>query len=104
MIALYVMKHYRFPAAAFIGWIRICRPGSVLGPQQQWLNKMEETMFSMCPGSPIFNSLDDDIKKLSERLALMDVKQTSMNEDESNTFQRGQAGQGDYLNQAKRKA
>lgn len=37
LIALYAMKHYRFPAAAFIGWIRIARPGSILGPQQHWL-------------------------------------------------------------------
>lgn len=37
LIACYAMKHYRFPAAAFIGWIRICRPGSILGPQQHWL-------------------------------------------------------------------
>ena len=103
MIALYVMKHYRFPAAAFIGWIRICRPGSILGPQQQWLNKMEEVMFKMCPSSPIYNSLDEDIKKLSQKLAVMDVKQTEMNDDERNTFQKGQAGQGDFLNQAKRK-
>lgn len=27
LIALYAMKHFRFPAAAFIGYIRICRPG-----------------------------------------------------------------------------
>jgi len=32
LIAMYTMKHYRFPAADFIGWIRICRPGSILGP------------------------------------------------------------------------
>ena len=32
LIGCYAMKHYRFPAAAFIGWIRICRPGSILGP------------------------------------------------------------------------
>jgi cell division cycle 14 len=37
LIAAYAMKHYRFPAEAFIGYIRICRPGSVLGPQQQYL-------------------------------------------------------------------
>lgn len=34
LIALYCMKHYGFPPAAFIGWIRIARPGSILGPQQ----------------------------------------------------------------------
>lgn len=32
LIGLYAMKHYKFPAAAFIGWIRIVRPGSILGP------------------------------------------------------------------------
>ena len=32
MIGAYVMKHYRFPAPDFIGWIRIARPGSILGP------------------------------------------------------------------------
>lgn len=32
LIGIYAMKHYKFPAAAFIGWIRICRPGSILGP------------------------------------------------------------------------
>lgn len=37
LIAAYAMKHFRFPAAPFIGYIRICRPGSILGPQQQFL-------------------------------------------------------------------
>ena len=32
LIALYAMKHFGFPPAEFIAWIRICRPGSVLGP------------------------------------------------------------------------
>jgi hypothetical protein len=26
------MKHYQIPAEPFIGWIRIVRPGSILGP------------------------------------------------------------------------
>ena len=33
LIALYCMKHFGFPPAAFTGWIRIARPGSILGPQ-----------------------------------------------------------------------
>ena len=32
LIALYCMKHFGFPPAAYIGWIRIARPGSILGP------------------------------------------------------------------------
>jgi len=46
LIGLYAMKHYRFPARAFIGWARICRPGSVLGPQQQFLVDMQDRMFT----------------------------------------------------------
>jgi len=41
------MKNYKFPAAAFIGWIRICRPGSILGPQQQFLISKEKEMFAL---------------------------------------------------------
>jgi len=33
LIGIYAMKHYQIPAEQFIGWIRIARPGSVLGPQ-----------------------------------------------------------------------
>ncbi|XP_070933570.1 dual specificity protein phosphatase CDC14B isoform X11 [Macaca nemestrina] len=37
LIACYIMKHYRMTAAETIAWVRICRPGSVIGPQQQFL-------------------------------------------------------------------
>lgn len=39
-----MMKHYGFSAAEAIGWMRICRPGSVIGPQQQYLEQMESVM------------------------------------------------------------
>lgn len=45
LIGLYAMKYLRFPARDFIGWIRICRPGSVIGPQQEYLVDMEQSMF-----------------------------------------------------------
>jgi cell division cycle 14 len=41
LIGIYCMKHYQIPAEVFIGWIRIARPGSVLGPQQQYLCQVE---------------------------------------------------------------
>ena len=41
------MKHFGFPPAAFIGWIRIARPGSILGPQQQYLNNMDRRMLEL---------------------------------------------------------
>ncbi|XP_069891932.1 dual specificity protein phosphatase CDC14B isoform X2 [Dipodomys merriami] len=37
LISCYIMKHYRMTAAETIAWVRICRPGSVIGPQQQFL-------------------------------------------------------------------
>uniref|UniRef100_A0A674DFU5 Protein-tyrosine-phosphatase n=1 Tax=Salmo trutta TaxID=8032 RepID=A0A674DFU5_SALTR len=44
LIGCYLMKHYRFTAADAIAWIRICRPGSIIGPQQDFLE--EESCFS----------------------------------------------------------
>ena len=35
------MKHYRFTAAEAIAWIRICRPGSIIGQQQNWLEEQQ---------------------------------------------------------------
>jgi len=37
LIACFIMKHFKFTAAEAIAWIRICRPGSVIGPQQEFL-------------------------------------------------------------------
>lgn len=41
LIGCYAIKNYHFPAEDFIGWARICRPGSVLGPQQPFLAEYE---------------------------------------------------------------
>ena len=45
LIACYMMKHYKFTAAESIAWLRICRPGSVLGPQQHWLEEQQHIMW-----------------------------------------------------------
>nr|XP_023400444.1 dual specificity protein phosphatase CDC14B isoform X3 [Loxodonta africana] len=45
LIACYIMKHYRMSAAETIAWIRICRPGSVIGPQQQFLVMKEASLW-----------------------------------------------------------
>lgn len=34
-IGCYMMKHFRITAEEIIGWLRIVRPGSIIGPQQQ---------------------------------------------------------------------
>lgn len=47
LMAIYAMKHYRFPARAFIGYIRICRPGSILGKQQNFLVQEQDKYFKI---------------------------------------------------------
>eukprot|EP00286_Rhodomonas_abbreviata_P007711 CAMPEP_0181327176 /NCGR_PEP_ID=MMETSP1101-20121128/21943_1 /TAXON_ID=46948 /ORGANISM="Rhodomonas abbreviata, Strain Caron Lab Isolate" /LENGTH=354 /DNA_ID=CAMNT_0023435781 /DNA_START=535 /DNA_END=1599 /DNA_ORIENTATION=+ len=37
LISIWMMTHYGLTAAQCIGWLRIVRPGSVIGPQQQYL-------------------------------------------------------------------
>ena len=45
LLGCYFMKHYGFTAAEFIGWVRVCRPGSVIGPQQHFLREMQPIMW-----------------------------------------------------------
>jgi hypothetical protein len=52
LIGCYAIKIFKFPARAFIAWCRLCRPGSILGPQQQFLIDYEisikkKTTFSL---------------------------------------------------------
>lgn len=45
LIACYIMKHFRFTAAEAIAWIRICRPGSIIGHQQHWLEEKQSYLW-----------------------------------------------------------
>ncbi|KAM4728667.1 dual specificity protein phosphatase CDC14AB-like isoform 2-T2 [Anableps anableps] len=45
LIACYLMKHFRFTAAEAIAWIRICRPGSIIGPQQNFLEEKQHSLW-----------------------------------------------------------
>ncbi|KDO26302.1 hypothetical protein SPRG_08376 [Saprolegnia parasitica CBS 223.65] len=44
-IGAYLMKHDRFSAKECIGWLRLCRAGSVIGPQQQYMEAIEKKMW-----------------------------------------------------------
>ncbi|KAG1945793.1 dual specificity protein phosphatase CDC14A [Pimephales promelas] len=46
LIGCYLMKHYRFTAAEAIAWIRVCRPGSVIGPQQHYLEEKQASLWA----------------------------------------------------------
>jgi len=41
LIACYMMKHYRMTAHECIAWLRICRPGCVIGHQQTWVESKQ---------------------------------------------------------------
>ena len=47
LIGLWMMKHYRITARAVMAWLRICRPGSVIGPQQAFLVEQQARMWSL---------------------------------------------------------
>ena len=45
LIGCFLMKHYQMTAREAIAWLRICRPGSVIGHQQGWLEKIEPLLW-----------------------------------------------------------
>ncbi|KAJ3161320.1 Dual specificity protein phosphatase cdc14a [Geranomyces michiganensis] len=49
LIAAYLMKHYKFSAAEIIAFLRILRPGCVVGPQQNYLQSMQVKLHRMHP-------------------------------------------------------
>ncbi len=67
VIACYVMKHYKFPAKCLIGWTRLCRPGSILGKQQQFLITKEPHFHQLAKTSPMYCSLQPDNMKESRK-------------------------------------
>jgi hypothetical protein len=45
LIGLWLMKTHRFTAREAMGWLRVARPGSVIGPQQGYLAEMQAKMW-----------------------------------------------------------
>ncbi|KAH8063249.1 protein tyrosine/serine/threonine phosphatase [Aureococcus anophagefferens] len=44
-IGAYMMKHWGYSATECMGWMRVCRPGSVIGPQQQFILDAEDRLW-----------------------------------------------------------
>jgi len=67
-----MIKHFGFTGDEAIGWIRICRPGSIIGPQQQYVLKYYEVMNSQSSNNssamkvprPIKESVIKEIKEI----------------------------------------
>eukprot|EP00096_Caligus_rogercresseyi_P011718 TRINITY_DN4703_c0_g3_i1.p1 TRINITY_DN4703_c0_g3~~TRINITY_DN4703_c0_g3_i1.p1 ORF type:complete len:530 (+),score=162.41 TRINITY_DN4703_c0_g3_i1:137-1726(+) len=45
LIGCYIMKHWKWSANETIAWLRICRPGSIIGHQQTWLEEKQSEMW-----------------------------------------------------------
>ena len=86
LIGLYAMKHYKIPAEHFIGWSRIARPGSVLGPQQFFLIQKESEM------------LNPHHHAIAKAQTFTDVDMSPLDKLKS---VKGEANQGGYLVSAK---
>ncbi|CAL8369201.1 unnamed protein product [Boreogadus saida] len=74
LIGCYLMKHHRFTAGETLGWIRTCRPGSVIGPQQSYLEEKQSSIQEVV--SRLLSSMDH----LSVKPTL--CKSYSLDEDE----------------------
>ena len=93
------MKHFGFPPAAFIGWIRIARPGSILGPQQQYLLNMDKKMMEI-GGEEARKKLF--AKVMSSKMAYEEVAtEQTYNQEEAKVQAEGDIGQGERLGAAK---
>ncbi|GAB9463797.1 hypothetical protein Gpo141_00001245 [Globisporangium polare] len=49
LIACYLMKTHRFSAEEAVAWLRLCRPGSVVGPQQHYLRAKQAQLWALSP-------------------------------------------------------
>jgi protein-tyrosine phosphatase len=96
-IGAYLMKHYGFTAKEAIAWMRICRPGCVIGPQQQFLGKIQQMMWDEGVAAGYIEMPRD---KNDDRLfESQSCSPTSMTMDESDLPDAitGRAGQADAL-------
>eukprot|EP00923_Selenidium_pygospionis_P042970 GHVN01074087.1.p1 GENE.GHVN01074087.1~~GHVN01074087.1.p1 ORF type:complete len:381 (-),score=44.07 GHVN01074087.1:1279-2421(-) len=112
LIGCYAIKNFRFHATPWIGWNRICRPGSVLGPQQHFLREIQSELLQMGASKhihrpvaspqvnkvskPSLNSAGGDGMGLEEHELIFRL-QKSLTFDERRVADRGEAGQGERL-------
>ena len=91
------MKHYGFPPADFIGWIRIARPGSILGPQQQYLCNMDDKMMKAGGAAKRL-----ELIKAFGEMSISTTKVRQLTDKEKRVAAEGDIGQGERLTGARR--
>lgn len=66
LIGCHIMKHWRWTALETIAWLRICRPGSIIGHQQEWLEEKQQEMWDQ----------GDQMRRLNPNKNVLDKKST----------------------------
>ena len=91
------MKHYGWTGAEVIGWMRVCRPGMVIGPQQHWMERMQEPMWRQ---GDAYRAKNSGGKKSSGGGSMMSPSRSSgkasVNSPHTKTNAKGES-QGDFL-------
>ena len=106
-IGSFIMKHLRWTAEEFMGWARIVRPGSVIGPQQNWLKETQNRMWkegeimrarlkSLGPAGGDNETSEQDVKSMRSVTSGMSSVRVSVSEQDANL---SEMTQGDFLNQ-----
>ena len=93
MIGCYCIKHYGFNASDFIGWIRLCRPGSVIGPQQFCLIEMEKELKLRGKTSNIRKAVEEKLgaEYLEQYMKKLSLKDKKMSEEEKKIKKKGRS-------------
>ena len=97
LIACYAIKNFKIPAAPMIAWTRICRPGSIFGPQQHFLSHNESTLIS---APSVFSEIDMKIDETIKLLKETEIRGRS--EKEKEIAMKGDKGQAAELLNRKR--
>ncbi|WKX93192.1 hypothetical protein Q1695_010887 [Nippostrongylus brasiliensis] len=70
LIACWMMKEYGLNAAECMAWLRICRPGSVIGPQQEYLVSMQKFCWSMSQNNVVQKARRNNATEFMEKKSL----------------------------------
>ena len=95
-IGAYLMKHYGFTAKEVIAWMRICRPGMVIGPQQQYMEKIQQLMWEEGVKAGYIEMLMDSSESSDKGVEENITPRHSEDADMADAII-GRAGQGDSL-------
>ncbi|OHT12050.1 hypothetical protein TRFO_18242 [Tritrichomonas foetus] len=63
-----MIKNFEFTARESIAWIRVCRPGSVIGPQQLYLVSYEENIIRERESKRVYEPSPEEIAMKTARM------------------------------------